>query len=226
MTVLGASAALACLTGFMMPILMLFGVVRSPPAEDIRPMALKYLGKWAFLTRWTNFICFVYYLVNLLAELGIARSLLRPVIIEGFPLVFSLGIFLTVAYYALVHFNPADRQRFKRLYDEGWRQGLENVYFQNHACHALALPASLLHARVVGLEGYRGTYWLVCVMGAYLTVITANRAATQFWVYPIQDQIEAKHGMPGALAFLVVLSAVLYSFAEIGFVLNDGSVEV
>ena len=41
-------------------------------------------------------------------------------IVHGFPMMFGLSVFLTLAYYGLDHFNPANRKRRDEWEAKGW----------------------------------------------------------------------------------------------------------
>ena len=74
-------------------------------------MESRYLGRFTFLTVQSNFILTGYFgFATACAAVGGGSSSSRKLdafAVRTFPLVFSLGAFLTFAYYGLDHFNPA-----------------------------------------------------------------------------------------------------------------------
>jgi len=214
-------AAVTCLSAFLYPQLGFWKVISTPPADAVDPIALQHLGKWAYLTRWTNHACFYYFLCNLLVllDIGPTRLMRDYVVIGGFAAAFGTGFFLTPAYYVLEHFKLESIRRRKRLHEEGWHE----IYFGTHLSHALSLPAVVLHATIVDLEeNYGNIYSLNVFVFAYvLLAVVVNRFATGKFTYPIQQDIEAsKFGILGVGAFVFVLYLILRAFALLGFWIN------
>ena len=120
-----------CLLGFVCNIVS--GYFLAVPPEKIQPVPTQYLGRLSFLTFQTNVLCAIFYAGVLLDMEAIATKM--------YPLAFALGVFLTLAYYGLDHFN-LDQVR-RRL---AWQRDYPWVHASAHGEHASALPLTLLYA--------------------------------------------------------------------------------
>jgi len=97
---------------------ILAGPLFMPPLELSRPICTKYTGRFTFLTYQTNLIGTLFFGANLLHTLGLVDATF--VLVHGFPLVFAMSVFLTVAYYGLDHFQPANRACREEWEQKGW----------------------------------------------------------------------------------------------------------
>eukprot|EP01065_Artemidia_motanka_P053613 TRINITY_DN998_c5_g1_i3.p1 TRINITY_DN998_c5_g1~~TRINITY_DN998_c5_g1_i3.p1 ORF type:complete len:219 (+),score=28.71 TRINITY_DN998_c5_g1_i3:224-880(+) len=193
------------------------------PATKICPDAAKYFDKGVFLTYQTNLMCCAYYAYAFrqawMGKPGGHDDVVRKL----FPLSFGVGSFVTIAYYALDHWNPVSIQR--RRYWE--KHGYPSIDLLVHAEHLLALPAVLLQAltwegpRPSWSEGARHLYRYIAV---YVAFIHFNWWLTGAWVYPFIDQITEKAGATGRTAFFAGLMGISAALAKVGvWIANQSS---
>ncbi len=77
----------------------------SPPPSVFAPLVSMYFGRSIFLTYQANHLLWFYYLLflyNYLTDSQIAKKM----VINLYPLCFSLGFFVTFGYYLLDYSNP------------------------------------------------------------------------------------------------------------------------
>ena len=200
-----AFAEVCALFGFLFSIYCSYQL--CVPPEKIQPVPTQYLGRWSFLTFQTNVICAIFY-GGVLADMpAIAKHL--------YPLAFALGVFLTLAYYGLDHFQ-VDQVRRRRA----WQREYPWVHWCAHFEHASALPLSLWYActrdRALPVPTTFGKVVVVYYMAFYLILVHANKYATGVWVYPIFDDVTKAGGVFGRMAFIVVLCSVIVGLAYVG----------
>merc|ERR1712032_284924 len=136
-------------------------VFLSCPLHTVRPAIAAYTGRFSCVTNLSvqsNWIGTVYFFCAVLATC-FGFTFLEKVLVRLFPLTFGLGFFLTIAYYALDHFNPEAVKIRRSLFQKGYKY----VYVVAHLEHVFALPAVVLYARnfnatprssdIVGLVG-------------------------------------------------------------------------
>ena len=121
--------------------------------EDARPDSLqsplpaplaaatKYLGHWCYLTYQTNVLSTLYFGASVVACVAPSAAL-DTALMALYPLFFTLGVFITTAYYALDHTNPTNVRIKSSLQRQGWRW----IWVSSHVEHALSLPIAILYA--------------------------------------------------------------------------------
>eukprot|EP01062_Namystynia_karyoxenos_P070200 TRINITY_DN65591_c0_g1_i1.p3 TRINITY_DN65591_c0_g1~~TRINITY_DN65591_c0_g1_i1.p3 ORF type:complete len:249 (+),score=84.91 TRINITY_DN65591_c0_g1_i1:79-747(+) len=186
----------------------------TPPAL-VCPEASRYLGRFSFLTFQTNVVCTAYFAAAVRAlwggsELGTHLWLRRL-----FPMVFGLGSFLTLAYYALDHFNPVSTQRRAHYKQNGYPL----IGMAAHGEHCFALPLVVLQA--LNWSGpapsfREGLPYTAGFMAWYLFMTHANRLVTGAWIYPVIDDVEAKGGAVGRCAFFLGLTGACVALSALG----------
>ena len=182
----------------------------SASPTDFAPEVTRYLGRFVFLTVQSNWILSAYFLVCVVAI--VTRRPRVEWLCRGFPLVFALGAFLTVAYYALDHFNPAQVQARKALAGR-----YPYIEWSAHGEHALALPSVVLFALFVRVEHAKPSSADVLravgyYMAFYLVVTHANKTATGLWQYPILADLTAQGGAALRTVFFAVLIGINVAF--------------
>jgi len=196
-----------CLCGFLISIYSTYFL--GVPPQKIQPIATQFLGRWSYLTFQTNVLCTLFY--------GCVLADIEAITTHMYPLAFSLGVFLTLAYYGLDHFN-AEQVHRRRV----WKREYPWVQVSAHAEHALALPLTLAYAcasRDPALPVPPTSDITVCVAGYmafYLILVHANKYATGQWIYPIFDDVTKAGGAAGRVAFILVLCGVIVGLAFVG----------
>jgi len=204
------AVALACFAMAATGVVTNLTISASP--TDFAPQVTRYLGRFVFLTVQSNWILSAYFLVVLLAIAARRPSAASPWLCRGFPLVFALGAFLTTAYYALDHFNPAQVQARRDLVGR-----YPYIEWSAHGEHALALPSVVLFALFVRVERAPPSSADVlravgCYMAFYLAVTHANKTATGEWQYPILADLTARGGAALRNVFFSALVGVNVAF--------------
>ena len=179
----------------------------AAPPQLFDPQAAKYLGRWLYLTYQSNVICCVYFGVALFdATLG-GGAWSAP-LMRFFPLVFSLGGFLSLAYYSLDHFNPENVRRKERC-----RSEYPYVHWCSHIEHGHAAPLVLLHAallecpqRVALPTSYDVHFFVSVFILFYVVLVHANHFCTGRWPYAIIDDVTRIGGTALRIFFFVVLA--------------------
>jgi hypothetical protein len=198
--------------GFNVALLAAHLLAAPPQLWD--PACNRYLGRWLYLTYQTNVGCAVYFGCALLDMALGGGGALGAALVALFPLAFALGGFLTVAYYALDHFNPENYARKERV-----RSQYPYVHWCSHLEHGHGLPLMLLHglwldvpAGVVPPETTDVVHTVGAYMAFYLLLVHANYAATGLWPYPIIDDLTRAGGALARGAFFAGLSLVFVLF--------------
>ena len=157
----------------------------------------------------------MYFLASLISIIAPSASLVRSVwLVKFFPLVFALGTFLTLAYYALDHFNAENHRR-----KEKHREKYPYVHVASHLEHGHALPCVLLHsvAMVFKTAELPSRYEVAVSVGGYmafyLVLIHLNRALTGRWPYAVIDDVTAKGGALARTAFFALLVGLCFLLA-------------
>eukprot|EP00466_Bigelowiella_natans_P009046 jgi/Bigna1/133725/aug1.22_g8433 len=114
-----------------------------------------------------------------------------------FPLAFALAIFLTVAYYALDHFNPEQQLRRGKLKMNGYPW----IFLNQHLEHE-TVPT------------YLSIFIVAVYLTLYLVFIHLNWVATGSWPYPFIEEIERDAGSAAREAALLGLVGL---FTALGF---------
>lgn len=181
------------------------------PLVASRPIMAQYLGDFVFMTVQTNFIGALYFLVCILASLGIISS---EKVGRFAPTMFALGVFCTTAYYGLYHFDPG--YQVNMIMDETeypW------VRVGAHLEHGLDLGAVALHA-ICSVDNtpsikdsirFTGGYFLF-----YVTLINVNFLATDEWVYPFFEEAYKVNGFPAVLTIQAFLAGFAICLALLG----------
>lgn len=173
----------------------------------------QYAGRLTFLTVQTNCIGCLYFLGVVLASVFGVKSL-NSVLRRLFPLMFSLGMFLTLAYYALDHFNPKAAKKRKQWFDNGHLY----VHWSTHAEHAFALPAVLLYAKNFNLAPSRSDVPLFVggYASLYLCFTFVTNQLTGEWVYPIFTDVQNNAGDTALVVFLLALVSLCVALGYLG----------
>jgi hypothetical protein len=140
-------------------------------------------------------------------------SSLKPSLRRLYPLVFSLGVFLTLAYYGLDHFNPESIK-----IREQWSTEYPHVYLAAHLEHCLALPVVLVYARNFNLVPSRHDVplWVGGYASSYLGFTFVTKQLTGEWVYPIFNDVENNAGPVALTIFLAVMVSIIMAFGYLG----------
>ena len=127
---------------------------------------------------------------------------------------FSLGTFLTIAYYGLVHFNAKN----VAAWEEKYKAGDKFVYALQHLEHIFALPMVFLYASYFQLSSpprsdvvfYTGgfAFFYVCF------AVVINKL-TDEWLYNVFGDVEAAGGF---LALLFLFLCLIGAFVGLGYV--------
>ena len=200
--------ALLCLVAFVVELAS--QLIRPGPTH----VSTKYTGRLTFLTVQTNCIGCLYFLGALVSSCGAKPMRLNFWLRRLFPLMFSLGIFLTVAYYALVHFTPQAKARRQYEIDNG----VHYAHLLHHLEHALALPVLIIYARNflfipsrVDVPFYVGGF-----ASFYLCFTVVINQLTGDWVYPIFDVVQNKGGNIVLMVFFCCLIGVFVGLGYLG----------
>lgn len=116
------------------------GHLQPPPPAPLAA-ATKYLGHWCYLTYQTNLLSTLYFGASVVACVAPSAEL-DTALMALYPLFFTLGVFITTAYYALDHTNPTNVRIKSSLQRQGWRW----IWVSSHVEHALSLPIAILYA--------------------------------------------------------------------------------
>eukprot|EP00938_MAST-03A_sp_MAST-3A-sp1_P002017 g2017.t1 len=137
----------------------------------------------------------------------------KTVAYKGFPLSFGLGTFLTIAYYALDHYNPESIKRRKY-----WsRHGYPYCGLNGHLVHFGALPLSILHMISIRPGPSFDDLWYIALYMTFFVCFSVyNRLATGKWQYPILMDVQRSAGFVGCLFFIFFLSLIVGIFGYIG----------
>ena len=187
------------------------------PARVVRPALTKYTGRLTFLTVQTNILCCLYFLGVLVTGWGLPAPAVEAVLVRTFPLCFSLGFFVTPAYYGLNHFNEQSIQ-IRRKFSEKYPY----VWLAAHLEHCFALPAVVAYARCLTprVGPADTTVFVGGYAAAYLAFTLALKRATGEWVYPVFNDVYARRGVPGVLLLLAVLCSLFVLFGFVGTALQ------
>ena len=185
----------------------------EPPWQLNKNPALKMLGQFSWLTFQTNCIGTIYFAVAVLSSLGFG---LDAFVIQLYPLVFALGSFLTVSYYALDHFNPENLKR--RLHFA--QNGFPWIGTSAHTQHALALPLVVMHALCLQVAMTPDDTTILLTVGGYLAFYLGftfvNKKVSGAWVYPVFDDAQKAGGRAGPYIFACILGALVVGLAYVG----------
>jgi len=187
------------------------GILFIPPPSLTQPVVSRYLGRLTFLTNQTNLICFLYYLASVMNALAVVD--LDAFLVGWFPLIFSLGLFLTPAYYGLDHFNKK-KIEIRQLWA---RKGYPHITFGSNLIHGLSLPTTLLAVLFFGTAPTtKQVLSAELYIFFYLVLIIVNRLATGEYVYPFIADAQRKMGLMGPVLVLGVLFSIGVSFGFLG----------
>ena len=199
--------------------------------QDFAPILTKYTGRWSFLTFHSNFLNFVYWLLLLLTCISKKRiTSLEKFCIQIYPLMFTLGVFICVGYYALDHFNPVNMSRKIMLQQTKYPM----IFYSSHCEHGHALPAALLLAfnlrknddlfkniptvsDVFYMVGGYIIFYLIEVHWIYYN--------TGEWVYPVIKDVTMQGGDIARIAFLGILTGINILLGLAGLVLVNSMEE-
>ena len=178
--------------------LALYGYNRfQVPNKLCAPEATKFFGAWTWLTFQTNVLCMLYFAAATCAHF-VESAALSSIVVDGFPLAFSLGFALSIMYYALDHFNEENVQKRKKYP----KMGYHHVELACHLEHAMSTPVALLNAWSITLPGPSPTNSVVLpYMAFYIGMTLVNRMLVRAWAYPIIDDAQRAAGARTALAF-------------------------
>lgn len=165
-----------------------------PNKSDDIYYAQKYLGGWVFLTRHCLMLQAVHLTVSLLA------SILQSASLGGLTScismwIGSLGCFVTVQYFSLVHFNP---EFVSTCQERRCRDPPDNLRGKCFWIHIFALPLAVLdivlarsHAELHAHSSLIAGLLLVFLYVVfYLCLIVANFYASGHWPYAVLKQFK------------------------------------
>ena len=131
---------------------------------------------------------------------------------------FAVGSFLTIAYYALDHFNAENFRRKERH-----RAMYPFVHWCSHLEHGHALPLVVVHAACIRLPPTAAlpTHATVArtVSGYlvfYLILVHVNRHLTGLWPYAVIDDVTRVGGSAFRCLFFVGLMGIFVAFGAAG----------
>ena len=141
---------------------------------------------------------------------------LDAVLVRLFPLAFALGVFLTLAYYALDHFNPESIRRRQLA-----RRKHPYIEYGANIEHGLALPAVVLYTTSLSHSVPAASFADVGIfvggyISFYLVFIHINKILTGLWVYPVLVDITLQYGAIGRNVFFAALLSVFLALAGLG----------
>ena len=170
------------------------------------------LGRYVHMTRQTNLIGFIFFALTTFAATIGSDQAIRGALEILYPLCMTLGTFMTLAYYTLVHSNPefiailpkweaGDPKLVSRRYPK--------VKYSLHATHAHGAPVSLLLVSATTTVPEH-TALIVCVYYALYAAMTigVSWGVDGKWPYPFLEQAHAKGGYKQVLIVVAVLSLV------------------
>lgn len=191
------------------------------PTSLFDPQCSKVFGNWLYLTYQSNIMGLVYFalaLINSVLSTEEGSSVLTEYLIALFPLIFAVGSFLTIAYYALDHFNPENFRRKER-----YRDIYPYVHWVSHLEHGHALPLVVLHAANMQLPPTAplptraivtatvGVYMLF-----YLVLVHLNHHLTGLWPYAVIDDVTRAGGAALRCVFFLGLTGVFIALGAAG----------
>jgi len=203
-----------CFVGFA--VALVSAHTMAVPPHVFAPQPTKYLGRWVYLTYWSNVTGVMYYSASLLDTSGKWRQPL----LDLFPLMFAVGCFLTLAYYGLDHFNVEVIRQKERC-----RSEYPYVHLAAHLEHGHALPLVLLHAFALDVSGLQvpdsylytsAVLYILCFILCYLLTIHLNRIWTGSWTYSVIDDVTHAYGNVGRFGFFFTLAAAFVVFGIVG----------
>lgn len=188
---------------------ILSGYFLSPSPQKFSPEVSKYFGRFVFLTYQANHYLTYYYLTSLINEYY-PLLILKEIIIYLYPLAFSLGCFVTSAYYLLDHTNPEQIYKRKIL-----SHTHPYIYLASHIEHALPLPIIFTYNKLSNLTLDKSNNVVLLYSMFYISFLHINKQLTNFWVYPIIQDIETNKGIFSRNLFFIFLFFVFYIFGHI-----------
>lgn len=190
-----------------------------PPNKDTDIYhAQKYLGGWVFLTRHCLTLQAVHLVVSLLASILPGSFPALGAITNCISLwVGSLGCFVTVQYFTLVHFNPVFVASCNERIN---RDPPDNLRRKCFLVHIFALPLALVDIAVcrnhelLQKDSSLGVSFLMIVMYVlfYLSVIVVNFRITGHWPYDVLKGFKTLFAWAG---FVLVQAAIMCIFCAV-----------
>lgn len=212
-----ATSAAVGFVGFN--VALLSAHLMQPPPSLFDPQCSKFFGRWLYLTYQSNIMGVLYFSLALVDAVLIgAEGVLTEWLTTLFPLMFAEGTFLTLAYYALDHFNPENRRRKDRL-----QAGYPLIWPASHLEHGHALPLVVMHGAMMTLPSTvplptNGT--VAASVGAYLLfyllLVHLNYHKTGLWPYPVIDDVTRTGGSALRGVFFLGLMGVFFAFGVAG----------
>eukprot|EP00211_Chloroparvula_japonica_P014159 CAMPEP_0119129586 /NCGR_PEP_ID=MMETSP1310-20130426/7270_1 /TAXON_ID=464262 /ORGANISM="Genus nov. species nov., Strain RCC2339" /LENGTH=248 /DNA_ID=CAMNT_0007120017 /DNA_START=105 /DNA_END=851 /DNA_ORIENTATION=+ len=200
--------------------------VWSAPATFYAPVVTKFLGKLTFLTIITLYLTLIYFVFLLVASVTGHRRL-NVLALQAFPVFFALNMFVTIAYYALDHFDARSMARKELAMTEGF-DGIiyENIFLASHVVHMPGGVMALLMARHMHRVGNATapvwtttTYVTLAGVFAYIMQIHVLHLLTGAWIYPVLEHVSHALGIVGVIALEAALSVTVLGFAYCGLLL-------
>ena len=144
----------------------------APPPELYHPVVTAKFGRYVYLTILTNILNTLYFGVYIWSCL-FGGATAKAIVIKLFSLSFGLGFFLTLGYYSLDHFNPANAPRMNALMGE-----YPYIWEAAHVAHGHGLPAVVFHAVVDSLLIHKQASSSSSSSGDFYSVTHAFRQTT------------------------------------------------
>jgi len=199
---------------------LMAGHLLAVPPQLHDPACSQYLGRWLYLTYQSNVIGTAYFALAL-CDAVLLKGTAALLVFALFPLVFAMGAFLTIAYYALDHFNAENLRRKERH-----RAQYPYVHWCSHIEHGHALPLLLLHAVTMKMPlgavlptNSEVVYAISAYMIFYLLLIHINWWATGLWPYAVIDDVTRVGGLVLRCGFFACLTGLFVAFGFAGVAL-------
>ena len=190
----------------------------AAPPTLFDPQCSKVFGRWLYLTYQSNMIGTVYYGLSLVEAVLGAPSPLKAWLIRLFPLAFATGTFLTLAYYALDHFNPENFRRKERH-----KAAYPYIHWCSHLEHGHALPLIFLHGAVMELPpsvALPTSGVVFMTVGGYLIwyliFVHVNHYLTGLWPYAVIDDVTRLGGAALRCVFFAGLTGLFIALGVAG----------
>ncbi|KAK3251566.1 hypothetical protein CYMTET_39098 [Cymbomonas tetramitiformis] len=197
-----------------------------PSAKVSAPELSRFTGKYIFLTAQGNTLGFIFFTLNLYAEIS-NHVPLKIQLAQFFPTIFGLGTFITLGYYLLDHYNPVAIKR--RVYYS--RHGYPYIEYAVNLEHLFGILVVVLHALTFDMEVLKAGHpsfqdyvtWTLGFLMQYVILAHLNVVATGHWPYPFIDDITKASGVAGRSAFFLLLCSIVMGFGYLGLILVRSS---
>jgi hypothetical protein len=199
------------------------GIYLGVPPKVYNPTVTKIFGNFVYLTYCANFVGACYFSAHWLAAVS-GNDALDAALVRLFPVTFTLGCFMSVAYYGLDYFNEDNRRR-----KAAQKKHYPYCEVSSHLEHGLPLPTVLgfaLSLRVdpasdagsVAAQLRQQSFDLpifICMCG-YVAMLHYNKSATGLWAYGLFDDVTRSAGVAGRCALVAALMLAALALSRFG----------